>query len=289
MNKRVILLTAFFDFLLFTFFLASTSIAQVPTDYFKQNCSSCHTIGGGRLTGPDLKNVTQRRDKAWLIKFIQDPRATIDAGDPYAQQLVADARGAIMPTLPTMNKILAEALINLIEAESKLPKSQFQGMQISDRPFTPADVQSGRDLFLGNVRLKNGGAPCISCHNVNGIGGFGGGLLGPDLTTVFERYEGRKILSTWLSAPALPTMQATFKQTPMDPNEILALVAFFQSTNQMAGGDNSTARINFLLFGLGGTVVVLGLFDIIWNKRFRAVRKPLYNMMREKILKGKLS
>ena len=283
MNSKKILLTLFTYLLTFSL----TSFSQETADFFKLNCSSCHTIGGGRLTGPDLKNVTERKDKAWLIKFIQDPRASIDAGDAYAQQLVQEARGAIMPTLPTVTKARAEALMNLIEAESKLPKSQFQGVQISDRPFTPADVQRGRDLFLGNTRLKNGGAPCISCHNVNGIGGLGGGLLGPDLTTVFERYDGRKTLSTWLSAPATPTMQATFKETPIDADEILPLVAFFQSTNQMAGGDNSTARINFLLLGLGGTVVLLALFDVIWNKRFRAVRRPLYNMVKEKILKGK--
>lgn len=273
--------------LLALFVSIDVASAQETADYFKQNCMSCHTIGGGRLTGPDLKDVTQRREKAWLIKFIEDPRAVIDGGDAYAQQLVQEARGAIMPTLPTMTKDRATTLVTLIETESKLPKSQFQGVKISDRPFTAADVQRGRELFLGTVRLKNGGAPCISCHNVNGIGGLGGGLLGPDLTTVFERYEGRKTLSTWLSAPATPTMQATFTKTPIDPDEILPLVAFFQSTNQMAGGDNSTARINFLLLGLGGTVLVLALFDVIWNKRFRAVRKPLYTMVRNRILKGK--
>lgn len=25
------------------------------------------------LAGPDLKNVSERRDRAWLIQFIQDP------------------------------------------------------------------------------------------------------------------------------------------------------------------------------------------------------------------------
>jgi hypothetical protein len=33
--------------------------------------------------------------------------------------------------------------------------------------------------------------------------------------------------------------------------------------------------INFLLFGIGGAVVLLVLFDLIWNKRFRAVREPM--------------
>ena len=33
---------------------------------FKTKCAACHTIGGGKLVGPDLKEVTTRRDDAWL-------------------------------------------------------------------------------------------------------------------------------------------------------------------------------------------------------------------------------
>lgn len=40
--------------------------AQETADYFRQNCTSCHTIGGGRLTGPDLKDVEGRKDSDWL-------------------------------------------------------------------------------------------------------------------------------------------------------------------------------------------------------------------------------
>jgi mono/diheme cytochrome c family protein len=58
------------------------TLAQDAVDYFRLNCASCHTIGGGRLTGPDLKDVTARRDHAWLLRYIPDPKATIDGGIP---------------------------------------------------------------------------------------------------------------------------------------------------------------------------------------------------------------
>ncbi|MBI4607901.1 MAG: cytochrome c [Candidatus Rokubacteria bacterium] len=32
---------------------------------FQEKCVSCHTIGGGRLVGPDLQGVTARRDREW--------------------------------------------------------------------------------------------------------------------------------------------------------------------------------------------------------------------------------
>ncbi len=255
--------------------MSSTVFAQEPATDFRTSCMSCHTIGGGQLTGPDLKSVTDRKDRAWLTKFIQDPKSVIDAGDPYAADLVKAARGVVMPALPGMTKARAEALLALIETESKLEKSQFAGVQISERPFTPDDIEKGRSIFMGAVPLRNGGPACMSCHAVQGIPLFGGGTLAPDLTTVFERYQGRKTLATWLSAPATPTMGSVYKQNQLEGEEILGLVAFFQSTLARNPDDVSTARLNFILIGLAGTLLLLGLFDIIWNKRLRTVRRAL--------------
>jgi len=254
---------------------SATAHAQDPAADFRQNCMSCHTIGGGRLTGPDLKHVDQRKDRDWLAQFIMDPRAVIDSGDPYALEILKDARNAIMPTLPGMTRARANALLDLIAAESKLEKSQFAGVRISDRPFTPEDIERGRLLFLGRIPLAGGGPSCIACHTTNGVGALGGGTLAPDLTTVFERYEGRKTLSTWLTAPATPTMQAVFRQAPLESDEILALTAYFQSTLQRNPDDVATSRLNFVLLGLGGTIVVLGLFDVIWKGRLKSVRRML--------------
>ncbi len=258
--------------------------AQQADEYFKQNCMSCHTIGGGRLTGPDLKNVSQRKDRVWLVKFLMDPKGMIDSGDPYVLELQKGARGAVMPTIVGMNKARAELLLDLIESESKLEKSKFMGMQLSDRPFTATDVLNGQSFFVGETKFINGGPQCISCHGVRGIGGFGGGSLAPDLTTVFERYEGRKTLSVWLSAPATPTMQSIFKQHALEPDEVLALAAFFQHTLQRSPEDASTARLNFVLIGLGGTLLLLGVFDVIWGKRFRGVRSNLIQKKKSEII-----
>lgn len=130
----------------------------------------------------------------------------------------------------------------------------------------------------------SGGAACISCHNVHGLGALGGGMLAPDLTTVFERYGGRKTLATWLTAPATPTMQNIFKTKPLQADEVLALTAYFQHTLQRSPEDPATARLNFVLIGLGGTLLLLGIFDVAWSRRFRAVRRPLIERKRMEIL-----
>jgi cytochrome c2 len=249
--------------------------AQEAADFFRENCVSCHTVGGGRLTGPDLKNVTGRKEREWLIEFLVNPQATIDKGDPYALKLQQEARGVVMPAITGVTKERAAALLALLDAESKLPKSQFAGMQISDRPFTPFDVAQGRAIFRGERRLANSGPVCMACHTVKQAGALAGGRLGPDLTRVYERLQGRKNMAAWLFAPATPTMSAVFKKHTMKPEEILPLVAFFEDQARQGGQDDSAARLNFLLLGLGGAAVGLVLMDTAWKRRFRSVRRNL--------------
>jgi mono/diheme cytochrome c family protein len=251
------------------------SAQQPPADYFRQNCASCHTIGGGRLTGPDLKDVEQRKDRAWLARWLQNPKGMIDAGDPYAQKLLQDSRGAVMPTVVGMSPATANALLDLIAAESKLPKSRFAGTQISDRPFTSQDVAIGRQLFTGTRRLAGGGPACISCHTMRGLGGLSGGRLGPDLTLVYERLQGRKGLSAWLMNPASPTMAPVFRNTQIQPEEILPLVAYFEDAAKKGGQDDSSALLNFFLLAAGVMVVGLVSLDAIWKKRIHGVRRQL--------------
>lgn len=265
-----------------------TASAQEAVDFFRDNCTSCHTIGGGRLTGPDLKNVTQRKDRAWLIQFLQSPQAMMDKGDGYALKLKQDARDVVMPTITGMSPARAELLLSMIEAESKLPKSQFVGLQISDRPFTEQDVELGRAIFMGHKKLANGGPPCVTCHTFNGAEGFGGGRLGPDLSKAYERLQGRKAMGAWLYAPATPTMNPTFKTAALKPDEeILPLLALFESTARSGAEDDRTGMAGFFAAGFAVAILCLGLFAAIWNARFRAVRDPIVQSSAHKVLGGR--
>ena len=84
---------------------------------------------------------------------------------------------------------------------------------------------------------------------MNGIGVLAGGKLGPDLNAVFERLNGRKGLATWLSAPATPTMQAVFKDHPLDSEEILPLVAYFADKAVAPPESGQAATLIFIAAG----------------------------------------
>ena len=254
---------------------ASGAPAQETADFFRQNCTSCHTIGGGRLTGPDLKNVEERRDRDWLVRFMRNPRAVIDSGDPYAQQMLAEARQTVMPTINGMTESRAENLLDLIAEESALEESQFKGLQISDRPFTQRDVDRGLALFTGDTALANGGTPCFSCHAIPGLAGLGGGRLGPELAGAYERLGGRRNMGAWLYAPATPTMAPLFREHPLEEEEILVLLAAFERAALDPSEDETGNSLSFLLLALGGTVLALAACDLIWKRRSLSVRAPI--------------
>ena len=48
--------------------------------FFQASCSGCHSIGGGRILGPDLAGVGNRMDRETLVQFIRDPRVVYAHG-----------------------------------------------------------------------------------------------------------------------------------------------------------------------------------------------------------------
>jgi len=54
-----------------------------------KGCIACHTIGRGRLTGPDLKDVADRREYGWIRAMMMNPDSMTKA-DPIAKQLLAE-------------------------------------------------------------------------------------------------------------------------------------------------------------------------------------------------------
>lgn len=258
---------------------AVSAAGQEPAAFFKQNCTSCHWIGGGRLVGPDLKNVLQRKERDWLVRFILDPKAMINSGDPYVLKLKAEAKGVEMLKVAGINRELAEKLLDFIDAESKLDSSAFAGKVIPAGPYSEADVARGAGIFSGETHLVNGAPPCVTCHTVNVTGARLGGRLGPTLTDVFTRLQGRNALTAWLSAPPTPTMKSIFGRRQLSEDEIKYMVAYLESASEKHGRnyDSLLVWMTVIFCGLGGSVFGIVVFSGIWSNRFRAVRRPLLN------------
>jgi mono/diheme cytochrome c family protein len=242
--------------------------------FFATNCASCHTIGGGALMGPDLAGSSQRADREWQARFIRDPKAVIDSGDPYALRMVEAARGVVMPKIPGIDAELARKLVELIDHESGLERSRFAGVQLSERPLTAQDFQAGRALFLGGA-LASGGPACVACHTTSDLGLLGGGTLGPDLTAAYARLEGRKALGAWLAAPPSPVMQPLYRDRPLAEDEILGLIAYLEGVARTGRDAAPSRKLAFVLGAIGLAALLLVLMEFAWRKRFRGVRRAL--------------
>ncbi|HVA99001.1 MAG TPA: cytochrome c, partial [Bacteroidia bacterium] len=44
---------------------ATLAFSQDGKELFQNNCKTCHTIGHGKLVGPDLKGVADRRQESF--------------------------------------------------------------------------------------------------------------------------------------------------------------------------------------------------------------------------------
>src|SRR5687768_2260572 len=52
---------------------APEDVAKGEEVFTAKGCPACHKVGAGKLVGPDLKGVTQRRDEKWIAKMILRP------------------------------------------------------------------------------------------------------------------------------------------------------------------------------------------------------------------------
>jgi len=85
-----------------------------------RGCAACHSIGKGRLAGPDLVGVTDRRSVDWLKRWLGNTTEML-ATDSIAQALLAEAKGVKMPNLK-LSDAESTALLNYIAQESQKKK-----------------------------------------------------------------------------------------------------------------------------------------------------------------------
>ena len=242
---------------------------------FDQLCSGCHTIGGGKLVGPDLQGLADRRERDWVERFIREPETVIASGDPIAKQLLDEYR-APMPNLGVSEAQLV-ALVAFLGFEQQVSPStettDTEPAPTSPEPPAAGDADRGKLLFEGSDRFAAGGPACLSCHSVAGVGALGGGQLGPDLTGAFDKFGGEKGLEAVLEAVAFPTMAPILTDRPLSADERTDLVAFLESAASEERSAGQAGKLVALSLGVAGAIVLLAL--VIWRRRLAGVRRSL--------------
>jgi mono/diheme cytochrome c family protein len=86
---------------------------------FQSRCTACHTIGKGKLVGPDLAGVTSRREESWLVRQIKEPDSLVAENDPVAMQLLQEANGVPMVALGLSDAEVAAVIAYLKAIEQQ--------------------------------------------------------------------------------------------------------------------------------------------------------------------------
>lgn len=89
-------------------------------ELFRTRCGACHLVGaddGIPRSGPNLLGVHQRRDPAWLARWIAEPDVMLAEKDPLAVELFETWGRVPMPNLRLDAKAV-EALVAYMQEES---------------------------------------------------------------------------------------------------------------------------------------------------------------------------
>ena len=196
--------------------------AQDPAAVFAKKCSGCHTFGHGDRVGPDLKGVTDRRARPWLLAWIRSSQRLVTERDRTALTIFEKFKRERMPDQPLSDQEIG-ALLDYFAAGGPLTASGGRARHAATAHA--AEIALGRDVFFGARPARSGGASCASCHTVQADRAPGGGTFGTDLTHVYSRFQDAA-LSDFLRRPCFPRAFPNQDAAPLTDEEAFAVKAF---------------------------------------------------------------
>ncbi|MBL7648037.1 MAG: cytochrome c [Candidatus Hydrogenedentes bacterium] len=211
---------------------------------YAMKCMGCHTIGGGVLSGPDLKNAATY------------PRQTVLDGIKRMEKNV----GPISEEDLTM---LADFLL-APDAAARIDAHRQQVQLREAASMAPPNAELGRALFTGRTAFANGGAACAACHQAGGRGGN----LAVSLEDAFTRLGAQPLQAT-TEAPGFPVMRAIYTPLPVTKQEAMHVVKYLE---EVSATPAPPARLPMHLAGIGGTALVLVLLGKSTAKRVAGTR-----------------
>jgi mono/diheme cytochrome c family protein len=119
-------------------------------EIFNTNCAACHKLDA-KATGPALRGVGAKHEKAWFYKWIHNSGELIKSGDPAAVKLFEDNNKIPMTPFPS----LSEADIDNVIAYTMEPKAAAPAPVVGAKvPGSEANTGGiSNDVILGALSL----------------------------------------------------------------------------------------------------------------------------------------
>lgn len=226
---------------------AASSDADDAARMFVQKCAGCHTVGRGKLTGPDLNDASTwaEADLARAIETMQK---------------------RVGPLSPAEIAALV-ALLKDAHVKDRLAREEGRAARAAAASLEPPSAQAGEAIFLGRAPLANGGVACASCHAAGGRGG----TLGPDLTGVYAKLGETPLVSA-CEKTNFKIMSAAYRTHPVTKQEALHLTKYLAA---VSAGPRAAPEPPVALTGAMAALVVFGALAFAYRGRAAGQRKTL--------------
>jgi len=221
-------------------------------EYYFYRCAGCHTVGGGKLSGPDLIQATQWKyeDLKAGIKKMEKNVGLMSEQD--IQQMIDFLKDIKVAERITRQKQKIEASLR-----AQLP---------------PPSFEKGEKLFTGEKTLVNRGPACFSCHRfVNE-----GGSLGLDLTNIKDRASS-VVLQSGIENSSYKIMRAIYLKHKITTEESLHLAEYLSHPEKVEQRFTASMLLVKTLAMTGFGIFILFLWAI--NKRRKGPTRR--NLVRE--------
>ena len=150
---------------------------------FERTCFACHTIGNGPRVGPDLKDVQQRHDREWLVRWVDDPLG-MARNDPVGQKLFAEWNNTPMAPLG-LSKEEINQVLDYVVAVSEGTVQRAAAEEEGPVELAEAQFKQAQEIYFNR---------CAGCH-----GTLRAGATGPNIQPKTTTQRGTATLKATLT------------------------------------------------------------------------------------------
>jgi mono/diheme cytochrome c family protein len=225
---------------------SASSSAAAPRDVvaarYVTQCSGCHTIGGGKLKGPDLEKALDWSEGS-LKLAVKKMEKNVGA-------------------LPDADVAAYVAFLKAPDVRDRISKERKRQLAEMAAKLEPANASTGRALFFGKRSFENQGLACVACHEAGGEGGS----LGPDLTPLASKMDAVGMISAF-EQTNFAVMRDAYREHAITKQEAVHLAAFLGTVQPSGAPWSHTAN---LVLAIGATAIpALGMLSLLALRRGR--------------------
>lgn len=223
-------------------------VADPGAKKFLQSCAGCHSLTGVKLSGPDLSGVVN-----WPVT---DLKTATKRMEKNVGPLTVSDIDALSNFLRDSNNR------ERIKTQEALITAQFSAK------MDPPLASVGRDLFLGQAPLSNGGMACASCHQAAGVGG----TLAPDLTRIHSKMGDAPLISA-IEKANFKIMEPHYRLHTITKQEAIHLNKYLSTLD--ANQPESVEHIDIAWRGAAGAIAFLIGMAAFYRTRRQKGHDPL--------------